>query len=257
MERETNMGTRETAKRFLEAPINYALLKLIHHEIGNGLAVISGYRHLLQRSISRQAREPFPPAREVWHEQNEQWLSYLQTIRSREERLNNLLAQLRELSLTVAREPLCQHKVVTDLAGLLGQIIEQRAPLCPDRAWQVNMPAQSLFIKCDPFWLHVLFEHVLFNYTFTARADNTPAELHLEPFPDSMGRQAIITLRFRTDLPKLTARGEDEFGEQIRALEHGETEACLALCHEILHEHGGHIWSEQEGNISLTLPLAE
>lgn len=50
---------------------------------------------------------------------------------------------------------------------------------------------------------------------------------------------------------------EGVFEAQIRDLEQGETEACLALCHEILHEHGGQIWSGQEGSISLVLPLAE
>ncbi|GHO88640.1 hypothetical protein [Dictyobacter formicarum] len=50
----------DLVKRIREAPINYALLKLIHHEVGNGLAVLSGYRHLLQKAISAQAQEPFP-----------------------------------------------------------------------------------------------------------------------------------------------------------------------------------------------------
>ena len=36
-------------------------------------------------------------------------------------------------------------------------------PLCPDCVLHVSVSAQSLFIACDPFWMQVLFEHVLLN----------------------------------------------------------------------------------------------
>ncbi|WP_211221398.1 hypothetical protein [Ktedonobacter racemifer] len=251
------MSESDVVKSVREAPINYPLLKLIHHEFGNGLAVLSGYRRLLQRAISARVQEAFPPTREVWQDRNECCLGYLRTMQDREMRLNDLLVQLRELSPRATDEPLCQNFVWIDLVSLLGPVIEQRAPLCPDGVLQVSMPAQSLFIMCDPFWLQVLFEHVLLNYLFVRQADILPAEIHLEPFLNPMGREAKITLRIRSDLPSLALGREGEFEAQIRGVEEGEAEACLALCHEILHEHGGRIWSEQEGSLSLALPLAE
>ena len=252
------MATRESdlVKRFREAPINYALLKLIHHELGNGLAVLSGYRQLLQRAISTQAQEAFPPTRDVWQYRNEQLLGYLQTMQGREMRLNNLLAQLRELSPGETGEPLSQNFVRTDLVVLLGQVIEQLAQLSPDHILQATMPDQSLFIMCDHFWMEILLEHVI-HYMYVVRTDSMPIEIHLEPFPNHMGREAKITLRVRSDLPRLTPEREGWFEAQLRVLEQNEIDVCLALCHEILHEHGGQIWSEQEGIISLTLPLAE
>lgn len=89
--------------------------------------------------------------------------------------------------------------------------------------------------------------------------DTMPAEIHLEPFSNAMmGRQeAKITLRFRSNLPRATSEREGELEAQTRVLEHNEGEACLALCHAILYEHGGEVWSEQEGSISLALPLAK
>ena len=56
--------------------------------------------------------------------------------------------------------------------------------------------------------------------------------------------------------PTLVRGREGGFGAQLQVIELGETEACLALCHKIAHEHGGQLWSEQEGSISLALPLA-
>ena len=134
---KTNMAISESdlVKRIREAPINYALLKLIHHEFGNGLAVLSGYRHLLQQAISARAQE------------NERELGYLRTMHDREIRLNNLLVQLRKLSPGATEEPLCQHFVRTDLVVLLGLVIEQRVLLCPNCVSQVSMPVQSLFVE--------------------------------------------------------------------------------------------------------------
>ena len=253
------MATNESdlVNRIREAPINYTLLKLIHHEVGNGLAVLSGYRHLLQRAISTQGQDLFSPTQDAQQGRHERWLDYLQTMQDREMRLNNLLAQLRALSLGATDVPLCQDFVRTDLVVLLGQVIEQRVPLCPDCVLHVSMPAQSLFIMCDPFWMQVLLEHVLFNYIIVGLTDTMSAEIHLESFPGPMGREAKITLRLRSDLPRHTPRKEGEFEAHVRRLEQGETEACPALSHEILHEHGGRIWSEQEGSFSLALPLAE
>lgn len=233
----------ELVKRVREAPINYALLKLIHHEVGTGLAVLSGYRQLLQHAIETHTRK-------------DQWLGYLQTMQGRERRLNDLLVQLREVSPGTIKRCLSQNLVRTDLVVLLGWTIGQRAPLYPDHILHVSMPVQALFIMCDPFWMKVLLEHVL-NYIFLGPPDTMPAEIHLEPFLHHMGWKAKLTLRRRSTLPRLAPGREGGFGAQIQVLEQDEQEVCLALCHEILHEHGGQIWSEQEGSIALALPLAE
>ena len=250
------MATNESdvVQYIREAPINYPLLKLIHHEIGNGLAVLSGYRHRLQRAVLTQEQEVCPSTRE---DRNEHWLGYLQKMQDREIRMNDLLVQLRELVPGARDEPLCKNFVRTDLVVLLGRVIEQRVPLYPDPILQAIMPAQSLFIACDPFWLQVLFEHIL-NYFVTQYTDMTPTEVYLEPFPNHMGREAKITFRIRRDLPRrASGREEGVFEAQLQVLDQGEPDVCSALCHEILQEHRGRIWSEQEGTMSLALPLAE
>ncbi|GCE29384.1 hypothetical protein KDA_48680 [Dictyobacter alpinus] len=255
------MTTSESdiVKLIRSAPINYALLKLIHHEVGNGLAVLSGYRHLLQKAISDQAREPFPPTQHVWQARNERALSYLRTMQDRERLLNNLLVQLRNLSSEATDKPLYLHFIRTDLVALIRLIIDTRALLCPNNVFQVYMPTQPLFIMCDPFWMQALFEHTIFNPRIVRHTDSVPTEIHLEPFQNSIGWEAKITFRFRSDLPKLKLKLESEtaFEALIQQLEQGESEACAALNHKILHEHGGYLWSEQEGSISIALPLVE
>ncbi|GHO44111.1 hypothetical protein [Ktedonospora formicarum] len=242
-----------TATLNREATINYALLKLIHHEFGNGLAVLSGYRYRLQHAISEQKQEASSPARDVRQDRDERWLGYLQTMQDREMRMKNLLFELRDVAPDARNELLCKHFIRTDLVVLLGLVIQQRISLCPDYIVQVNTPAQPLFVMCDPFWLQVLLEHFFLNYIVAGHIDIVPAEIQLEP----IGREAKVTLRLRSDLLGLTSRRDEVFEAEMRDFEQGDLESCHVLCNEILHEHRGRIWSEQEGSISLALPLAE
>lgn len=246
----------EAVERIRKAPINHGLIKLIQHELGNGLAVLSGYRQLLQRAISAPSQAASPLTQDGYRDRDERWSGYLRTMQDRETRLNRLLVQLRELSPETIDEPLCQNMVQTDLVVLLRQVIEQRIPLCSEYPLQVSMPAQPLFVRCDPFWMQVLFEHVFFNHMIVRQTTIMSAEIHLESFPASRGQEAKITLRILSELPELVPARAGEFETRIRGLEQEEVEACLALCHQILHEHGGQIWDEQERGISLTLPLA-
>lgn len=248
------------AKRISEGPINYALMKLINHELGNAQAVLSGYRHLLQRAISAQAQEAFPPAQDIWRHQNEQYSGYLRIMQERETLLQDFLAQLRALAAGVTSDRFCQHFVRADLVVLLRRVIEQLVPLYPDHFLQATMPVQSLFIMCGPFWMELALEHVI-NHTAAAQTGPAPVEIHLEPSPNHMGQEAKITLRSRRALPELTPGREGMFEAWSRVLGQGDLEVCLALCREVLQEHGGRIWSEQEGEqegtISLALPLVE
>ena len=61
-----------------DGPISSLLLEMILHVMGNGFAVIGGYTHLLHGGVSTQAQAAFPPELDVWQQQHERWLGYLQ-----------------------------------------------------------------------------------------------------------------------------------------------------------------------------------
>lgn len=255
-------GESNLVKRISESPINSTLLTLIHHELGNGLAVLSGYRHLLQREISLQAQETVPPEPNVWRHRNEQWLGYLHIMHDRETLLNDFLAQLRALWPVATYERLSQSFVRADLVVLLRKVIERLVPLYPDHTLRVHLSVQSLFIMCDPFWIELVLEHIM-SHTIAAHTASTPVDISLEPSTDSshMVQEAKIAIHIKRTLPGPNPRREEVSETWSQVLSPDDRELCFAICREVLQEHGGRIWNEQGGEqeeiVFLALPLVE
>lgn len=248
-------------KRINEIPFNATLLKLIHHELGNGLAVLSGYRSLLQRSISAQAHADAPPDREGWRHRNEQWLGYLRIMHDREKLLDDFLAQLRALSPGMSLDRLCQNFVQEDLVVLLDHVIERLAPLYPDRTLRVHFPVQSLSFNCDPFWINVVLEHI-FRHTIAAHSASSPIDITLELSGRHVShavQEARIAIRIQRELSESHPAHEGLGGMWSQVLGQGDGELCSSMCSEVLQEHGGRAWKEkgqgQEEIACLALPL--
>ncbi len=258
------MATDESnlVKRRSQSPINSTLLRQIHHELGNGLAVLSGYRHLLQREISLQAQETAPPEPDVWRHRNEQWLRYLHIMQDRETLLNDFLAQLRALWPVATYGRLSQSFVRADLVVLLRKVIERLGPLYPDHTLRVHLSVQSLFIMCDLFWIELVLEHVM-NHTIAAHTASTPVDISLEPSTDSshMVQEAKIAIHIKRTLPGPNPRREGVSEMWSQVLSPDDRKLCFAICREVLQEHGGRIWKERGGEQEeiafLALPLAQ
>lgn len=256
-------GEKDLLRSLNESPINYTLLKMIHHELGNGLAVLSGYRALLQRVITAQARETAPPGVEAWQRINTQCLSYLHVMQDREVLLNTFLAQLRALSSApVIYERLCQEFVRKDLVKLLQKVLWRIAPLYPACSLHISLPKHPLFIRCDPYWFEGILEHI-FTHTLSAHTASTPARISLDVSNDNayQFQEARIALRVEHDQPLPLSQDTGLAETWSLVLDQSEREICSAICYEVLQEHGGHIWKQQESaqkeTIFLALPVAE
>lgn len=251
-------GEKNPTARGSEGPLlNLPLLKLVCHEMGNGLAILSGYRHLLQRSITLQAGEAVPPEPEVWQQRNEQWLGYLRAMHDRETLLNDFLAQLRGLSPGELPEHFCQNFGRADLRMIVGGVIERLAPLFPAQTLNVHMPSQPLFIRCDAFWLEVALEHII-SHTIAVHTASTPIEINLEQSNGltHLVQEARVTLQIKRAHPTPLPESTKPSGPWP-----GDLEICFGMCRVVFQEHGGLVWWEQGAEqtevLYLTLPLVE
>ena len=245
-----------------DSPISSLLLEMILHVMGNGFAIIWGYSQLLQREISTQAQAAFPPELDVWQQQDERWLSYLQTMRYSETLLDEFLAQLRELWPLATKERFGQCFVRTDLVLLLKRIIERLAPLHRDRTMQTHLPVQPLYTMCDLLWIELVLEHVI-NHTLDAHTLSTPVYIGIEHYedPSKMLHEARIGIRIKRGLLRQKPGTEERFETWSQTLDTREQDVCIAVCREILREHGGRIWNEQEAEqeeiVYLALPQVD
>src|SRR5258708_10599671 len=245
-----------------DGPINSLLLEMILHEMGNGFAVISGYTQLLQRAVSTQAQAAFPPELDVWQQQHERCLFYLQSMRQRERLINDFLTKLRELSPRATKERFSQCFVRTDFVLLLRRIIERLAPLLPDRTIQTHLPVQPLYVMCDLLWIELVLEHVI-NHTVVAHTLSTPVDIWIEHYedPSTMLQEARIGIRIKRGLIRQKSGTEERFETWSQTLDTREQDVCIAVCREVLREHGGRIWNEQEAEqeevVYLALPQVE
>jgi signal transduction histidine kinase len=250
------------SRRISDGPISSLLLEMILHVMGNGFAVIWGYTHLLQRAVSTQAQAAFPPELDIWQQQNERWLSYLQTMRHEETLLNDFLAQLRELWPMATKERFSQCFVRTDLVLLLRRITERLAPLHQNRTIQTHLPVQPLYVMCDLLWIELVLEHVI-NHTVDAHTLSTPVDIWIEHYedPSKMLQEARIGIRIKRGLIRQKPGTEERFETWSQTLDTRGQDVCIAVCREVLREHGGRIWNEQKAEqeevVYLALPQVE
>lgn len=239
---------------------NYSLAEIMHHMIGNGLAVISGYTQLLLRDMAAQEKEAAPLDVERLAQRDEKWMSYLRTMKQSEEELNHFLIQLRDCSLTTTKRSLNEHRVKIDLVPLCKQIIEKLAPLYKKRTLQTQLPVQPLYVRCNRLWIALALETIV-NHTIAAHTASTPVIIGVEAYHDRSNHlhEARIEIHITRESMEQRSGTEEIFEMWSHMLDERGQDICVALGGGILREHGGRLWSEQEAEqrevVYAALPL--
>jgi signal transduction histidine kinase len=226
---------------------NYSLAEIMHHIIGNELAVISGYTQLLLREVAAQEKETSLLDSERLAQRHEKWLSYLRTMKHGEEYLNNFLLQLRGCSLAMTKRSFNEHLVKTDLVPLFKQVVEKLAPLYKDCPLQTQLPVQPLYVMCNPLWIVLALETIV-NHTIAAHTASTPVVIGVEEYHDLSNdlHKARIEIHITRGSMEQKSGTEEIFEMWSPMLDERGQDVCIALCGGILREHGGRLWRKQE-----------
>ncbi|GHO87517.1 HAMP domain-containing histidine kinase [Dictyobacter formicarum] len=248
-----------TCKIFKANLGHYSLLEIIHHVVGNELAIIVGYTNRLQRAIWTSEQ---PLEQKAWAQSREKWEDYLRIITQKEAQLNDFLTQIRVLTLHPADERFCSTMLKLDVTGLVQKIIDRLFPLFCDQEIQVHVPEQPYFIVCDPLWIEVVLEH-LFTHNLAFHDGSEPATISLEcrDEPAYHLHEVQISIRVTKRPVKRIPIAEGKMFETwSQTLDQRDQDVCIALCYDILQKHGGRLWTEQgqeqAESMIIALPLA-
>ncbi|GHO76653.1 hypothetical protein KSD_44240 [Ktedonobacter sp. SOSP1-85] len=247
-------------KMISESLINYSLLEIIHHVMGNGLAAISGYTQLLERVANSEPQEISPDR--GWEQQKQRCVAYLQAMHSAEMRLNAFLSQLRDLSANLDKEHFSARFVKNNLSLLVEEITNQLRPLYERDVWHLELSATPCYIMCDSQWLTFALEHILMHLT-TNHARTIPVDVKVMLCQDAAYalHEARVAIHIHDTLMARRSKSTELFEVWSQTLDERDQNICTALCYRIIREHGGHLWSEQDSSeqeiIYVSFPLAE
>lgn len=241
---------------------NYSLVEMMHHIVGNELAIISGYTQLLLREAAAQEKETSLLDLERLTQRNEKWLSYLWAMKQSEEHLNNFLLQFRDCSVATTKKSFNEHLVKTDLVSLCRQIIEKLASLYKDGTLQTQLPVQSLYVMCNHLWTGLALETII-NHTIAAHTASTPVVIRVEVYNDLSNdlHEARIDIHITRGSMKQKSGTKEIFEMWSHMRNERDQDVCVALSAGILREEGGRLWREQEGEqreaVYAALPLVK
>ncbi|GHO65353.1 hypothetical protein KSC_042450 [Ktedonobacter sp. SOSP1-52] len=249
-------------KMISESLINYSLLEIIHHVMGNGLATISGYTQLLEHVIHSEPQEDSTDPKRGWAKNKQRCDLYLQAMQSTETRLNTFLSRLRDLSANLDKEHFSARFVKNNLSLLVEEITNQLRPLYERDVWHLELSATPCYIMCDSQWLIFALEHILMHLT-TNHARTVPVDVKVMLCQDAAYalHEARVAIHIHDTLMARRSKSTELFEVWSQTLDERDQNICTALCYKVIREHGGHLWSEQDSSeqeiIYVSFPLAE
>lgn len=239
---------------------NYSLVEIVHHIVGNKLAIISGYTQLLLREGTAQGKETSLLDVETVAQREEKRLSYLRSMKQSEEAMENFLFHLRGCSLATAEKSFHEHLVKTDLVSFFKQCLENLALLYTNRTLQTHLPGLPLYVLCSHVWMTLVLEHIV-THTVAAHTASTPVVIEVEECTDPSNNLHTARIGIHFTRGSTEQQAEETFEMRSHTLDEKDRDLCLALCGAILREHGGHLERQQEAEqrvvVSIALPLVK
>ena len=219
------------------------LLRVLGHEIGNLVTIVSGYGQML-----RDHWEFLPDDRR---------LNIVGRMNRQVDQLRVLIDNFQHLRwLTVTSEDLPARGPTADLNDLLEALGDDLVPLADDHPLEIDVESDLPRVVAD----RASVQHVLMNLVVNATKFSPPDA----PIDIVVRREAdAVTVSVTDHGTGIPADKRDEIFEKFVRLQDGGIGVGLGLfiCRALVESTGGHIWAEEGGDggarMSFTLPVAK
>jgi PAS domain S-box-containing protein len=220
-------------------------VSIASHELRTPLTAIRGYSQMLQKGVQAQPVNA------------EKLERYADSILQQTSRMNNMIAQLLDFSRLQNRNFELHYGDETDLAELVGRVVEQHRMLTKSHTFRLCLGEKPLMATVDEERLEQVLNNLVSNaakyspngtnvvVTLERAANRDEALIAVkdEGFGISAEHQAHIFERFY--------RAKTEDTSSVKGLGLG-----LYITHEIVNAHGGQMWIESEPGKGSTFYVA-
>jgi len=236
------MAVRDTSDDPLAGLSADELLRVLGHEIGNLVTIVSGYGQML-----RDHWEFLPDARR---------LDIVGRMNRQVDQLRVLIDNFQHLRwLTVSSQGLPTVGPIADIAELLKALADDLVPLADDHPLEIDVESDLPHVVAD----RASVQHILMNLVVNA-TKFSPAEAPIEIGMRREGDNVCISVTDQgTGIPP---DKRDRVFEKFVRLEDGGVGVGLGLfiCRALVEAMGGRIWADEGpdggARMSFTLPVA-
>ena len=236
------MAVKDTSDDPLAGLSADELLRVLGHEIGNLVTIVSGYGQML-----RDHWEFLPDDRR---------LDIVGRMNRQVDQLRVLIDNFQHLRwLTVSSQGLTATGPTTDIGDLLNALADDLAPLADDHPLGIDIEPNLPPVVAD----RASVQHVLMNLVVNA-TKFSPAEAPIDIAVRGDRDEVSISVTDRG--PGIPADKRDQVFQKFVRLQDGGVGVGLGLfiCRALVEAMGGHIWAEEgpDGGAQMrfTLPVA-
>jgi len=225
-------------------------LSLASHELRTPLSSILGNAQLLERNLQRQMKVTGDSGNssETAKSDGDQEVQMLERIVRQVRRMDRLIDQM--LDITRIRSDLFQLEIRkhVNIVEVAKRVVEQDT-ISTRHKLNLHIDAQELLVTCDEIRVEQVLDNLLSNaIKYSQRG--TPVEVGVESRPEHKPKEVVVWVRDK-------GRGISE-EEQLHIFDrfyrtHNKKSAKveglglgLYIAHEVIHQHGGHIWLESK-----------
>src|SRR6266699_114726 len=238
-------------------------LSLASHELRTPLSSILGNAQLLQRNLQRQMKMTGDSGNADGTAKSDvdQEVQMLERIVHQVRRMDRLIGEMMDITRMRAELFQLENRRHVNIVELVRRVVEQDT-ISTHHKLNIHTDAQELLVTCDEIRVEQVLSNMLCN-AIKYSPKGTPVEVGVESRSDNEPKEVVVWARDKG--PGISEEEQLHIFDRYYRTHNKKTAKVeglglgLYIAHEIIHQHGGHMWLESKPGAGSTfyfsLPL--